>query len=148
VADANLHRENDAKRRGSASPDHLGRVHRSTSLEAQRLPRSPDDGNRPAFAGPLADSYTRLDEIAHRRRRPPRGDAERAVADLERAAVLTPQASEVQNHLGLAYGALGRDDDAVRAFERAVEIDCDNRAAQQNLRAAREMSQLTWEPRP
>ena len=34
-----------------------------------------------------------------------RGDAEQAIADLERAAELVPHASEVQNHLGLAYAA-------------------------------------------
>jgi Flp pilus assembly protein TadD len=65
-----------------------------------------------------------------------RGESERAIADLERAAELVPQASEVQNHLGLAYAAAGREDAALRAFHRAVELDCDNAAAQQNLRAA------------
>jgi lipoprotein NlpI len=65
-----------------------------------------------------------------------RGDAERAVIDLERAAALVPQASEVQNHLGLAYAAAGRHDAALRAFRRAVELDCRNRAAALNLRAA------------
>jgi Flp pilus assembly protein TadD len=59
------------------------------------------------------------------------------VADLERAAALVPAASEVQNHLGLAYAAAGRDADARAAFERAVELDCENAAAGQNLRAAR-----------
>lgn len=65
-----------------------------------------------------------------------RGDVTRAVDDLEQAAALVPEASEVQNHLGLAYGAAGRDDDALAAFERAVTLDCDNQAAQQNLHAA------------
>jgi Flp pilus assembly protein TadD len=65
-----------------------------------------------------------------------RGDVTRAVDDLEQAAALVPEASEVQNHLGLAYGAAGRDQDALAAFERAVALDCDNHAAQQNLRAA------------
>lgn len=65
------------------------------------------------------------------------GEPERAVAELERAAALVPQASEVQNHLGLAYAAVGRDSDARRAFERAIELDCDNAAARRNLRAAR-----------
>ncbi|MEE9607419.1 MAG: tetratricopeptide repeat protein [Myxococcota bacterium] len=65
-----------------------------------------------------------------------RGDSERAVADLERAATLVPDASEVQNHLGLAYAAEGRPDRALGAFRRAVELDCDNAAAQHNLRAA------------
>jgi Flp pilus assembly protein TadD len=64
------------------------------------------------------------------------GEPQRAVADLERAGTLAPQASEVQNHLGLAYAAAGRPDDAERAFRRAVELDCDNAAARENLRAS------------
>ena len=64
------------------------------------------------------------------------GAPERAVADLERAASLAPQASEVQNHLGLAYAAAGRPGDAERAFRRSLELDCDNAAARENLRAA------------
>jgi Flp pilus assembly protein TadD len=66
-----------------------------------------------------------------------RRDAALAVAELERAAALVPEASEVQNHLGIAYVAAGRDADALAAFERAVALDCDNRAAAENLRAAR-----------
>jgi Tfp pilus assembly protein PilF len=65
-----------------------------------------------------------------------RGDSERAIADLERAAELVPTASEVQNHLGLAYAVAGRDDDARHAFRRAVDLDCGNRAAVDNLRVA------------
>ena len=65
-----------------------------------------------------------------------RGDSESAIADLERAAELVPMASEVQNHLGLAYAAAGRDDDARTAFRRAVDLDCGNRAAVDNLRVA------------
>ena len=65
------------------------------------------------------------------------GRTDEAVRDLERAAELAPQASEIQNHLGAAYAAQGRDAEALVAFERAVELDCDNDAAQQNLRAAR-----------
>jgi len=69
-----------------------------------------------------------------------RGHTARAIADLERAATLVPQASEVRNHLGLAYAAAGRDAEALRAFRRAVELDCDNAAAQQNLAAAEQRS--------
>jgi Flp pilus assembly protein TadD len=65
-----------------------------------------------------------------------RGDAAAAIADLERATQLVPHASEIQNHLGLAYGEAGRDAEALAAFRRAVELDCDNRAAHENLRAA------------
>jgi Flp pilus assembly protein TadD len=65
-----------------------------------------------------------------------RGEAERAVSDLEHAARLVPQASEIQNHLGLAYAAAGRDADALNAFRNAVALDCDNEAAAHNLRRA------------
>ena len=65
-----------------------------------------------------------------------RGEVERAVADLERAATLVPHASEIQNQLGLAYAASGREWDALRAFRRAVELDCDNRQALHNLAVA------------
>ena len=62
-----------------------------------------------------------------------RGDAEGAVRSLERAAERAPEVSEVQNHLGIAYLAAGRRDDALLAFERAVALDCDNVAARRNL---------------
>ena len=65
-----------------------------------------------------------------------RGDTTRAIADLERAAELVPHASEIQNHLGLAYAAEGRHREALLAFRRAVALDCDNQAARRNLRAA------------
>jgi Flp pilus assembly protein TadD len=65
-----------------------------------------------------------------------RGDTAAAIADLERAAELVPHGSEIQNHLGLAYAAAGRHDSATAAFRRAVELDCDNGAAQSNLRLA------------
>jgi len=66
-----------------------------------------------------------------------RGEVTLAVGELERAAVLAPDASYVQNHLGLAYAAAGREGDALTAFERAVDLDCSNEAAQENLTAAR-----------
>jgi Flp pilus assembly protein TadD len=66
-----------------------------------------------------------------------RGDVLRAVVELELAARLVPERSEVQNHLGIAYVAAGRPRDALAAFERAVALDCDNAAAQENLAAAR-----------
>jgi Flp pilus assembly protein TadD len=65
-----------------------------------------------------------------------RGDAAAAIRDLERAARLVPQASEVSNHLGLAYQSAGRDAEALEAFRHAVALDCDNAAAQANLAAA------------
>ena len=51
------------------------------------------------------------------------------------ASERAPQASEIHNHLGIAYLGVGRTEDARRSFERAVALDCDNRAAQSNLRA-------------
>jgi Flp pilus assembly protein TadD len=65
-----------------------------------------------------------------------RGDSQQAVVELERAAELVPEASEVQNHLGLAYQAAGRQRDAESAFRRAVALDCENKAALENLRVA------------
>jgi Flp pilus assembly protein TadD len=61
------------------------------------------------------------------------GDVDRALDDLSRAARLVPQASEIQNHLGLAWLRAGDEAEALRTFERAVELDCDNRAAGDNL---------------
>lgn len=70
-----------------------------------------------------------------------RGDARQAIADLERAAELVPHASEVQNHLGLAYASVGRQSEAIAAFRRAVQLDCDNAAARRNLAAAERLSE-------
>jgi Flp pilus assembly protein TadD len=66
-----------------------------------------------------------------------RGDSDRAIAELERAATLAPDVSAIQNHLGLAYQGAGRGDDALHAFERAVQLDCENEAAQENLAVTR-----------
>lgn len=60
------------------------------------------------------------------------GNVDGAVRDLEAAARMVPEASEVQNHLGLAYAAAGRPDDAMAAFRRAEALDCSNRAATVN----------------
>ncbi len=71
-----------------------------------------------------------------------RGETRRAVDELEQAARLVPHASEIQNHLGLAFEAEERPAAARRAFERAIELDCENEAAHANLarlmRASRE----------
>ncbi len=66
-----------------------------------------------------------------------RGEPQRAVADLEHAAALAPDVSAIQNHLGIAYEETGRPSDAENAYERAVALDCDNRAAESNLRELR-----------
>jgi len=75
-----------------------------------------------------------------------RGDNARAIADLERAAELVPHASEIQNHLGLAYAADGRDREALLAFRRAVALDCGNQAARRNLLAAETRETLVTDP--
>jgi Flp pilus assembly protein TadD len=67
-----------------------------------------------------------------------RGDAERAIADLEGAAERVPGVSEVHNRLGVAYAAAGRREDAIREFRSALEIDCSNAAAARNLRRAQD----------
>ena len=66
-----------------------------------------------------------------------RGEPQRAVADLEQAAALAPEVSAIQNHLGIAYEETGRSNDALHAYERAVALDCGNRAAETNLQELR-----------
>ena len=65
-----------------------------------------------------------------------RGDVPAAVVDLERAARLVPHASEIQNHLGIAYTDAGRHAAALAAYRMAVDLDCSNTAAQHNLSVA------------
>jgi len=74
-----------------------------------------------------------------------RGESQRAVAALERAAAFAPEISAIQNHLGIAYEDAGRSDDALLAYQRAVALDCDNRAAESNLR---ELRARLDDPRP
>jgi tetratricopeptide (TPR) repeat protein len=75
-----------------------------------------------------------------------RGDGALAVRELRLAAELLPRASEIQNHLGLAYLAQNEEARALEAFRRAVELDCDNQAARINLaRTARERDDLGGE---
>lgn len=56
-----------------------------------------------------------------------------AIEELEQAARLVPQASEIQNHLGLAYWSEGRLERAEQAFQQALVLDCDNEPARLNL---------------
>ena len=66
-----------------------------------------------------------------------RGEPERAIADLEQAAALAPQASEVQNHLGLAYAAARSPAATPSAPSGAPSSStATNAAARENLRAA------------
>ncbi|MCP4904573.1 MAG: tetratricopeptide repeat protein [bacterium] len=61
------------------------------------------------------------------------GDGARALSELQRAAELVPHASEIRNHLGLAYLHEGERARAREAFARALELDCENAAARLNL---------------
>jgi len=70
------------------------------------------------------------------------GDGDRAIFELRRAAELVPHASEIQNHLGLAYLSKGEIDQARTAFEVALELDCDNQAAQSNLARLEDRSRV------
>ena len=65
------------------------------------------------------------------------GDSARAISQLREASRLEPNATEIQNHLGLAYSIAGQHESALVAFERAIELDCENAAAAKNLAAAR-----------
>jgi len=62
-----------------------------------------------------------------------RGDHQTAIAQLEEAATLVPDASEIRNQLGLAYWSAGEPERARAAFEAAIDLDCDNEAARANL---------------
>ena len=76
------------------------------------------------------------------------GDAATAVDELSRAADLVPQASEIQNHLAMAYWTLGQLDEAEAAFDEALVLDCENEAARSNrdrLLAERKRSALAEE---
>jgi Flp pilus assembly protein TadD len=75
-----------------------------------------------------------------------RGETALAVDELERAAVLAPEVSAVQNHLGIAYEAAGRPSDALRAYQRAVDLDCANEAAGRNLAGLRARRAATEGP--
>ena len=63
-----------------------------------------------------------------------RGDTARAIQDLEAASRLAPGRSDVFNHLGIAYWEAGKPEAARVAFERAVDLDCTNQAAEENLK--------------
>lgn len=64
-----------------------------------------------------------------------------AIPHFEAAIALVPEASELHNHLGIALAAEGRHRQALASFERAVFLDCDNQAAQQNLANARAVAE-------
>ena len=51
------------------------------------------------------------------------GDAERAIAQLERMAQLAPDDAIAHYNLGAAYKLAGRQADAVKHFEAAAKLD-------------------------
>lgn len=69
-----------------------------------------------------------------------RGDLDEALRHLEPAAAGLPQDPQVRYHLGLTYGALGRQEDALEALRQAVELAeaADYATAATTARAARE----------
>lgn len=77
-----------------------------------------------------------------------RNEGRLAISELERAATLVPHASEVQNHLGLAYWSEGRTSMARQAFEKAVELDCENVAARSNLQRLDEVDRVEMRAGP
>ena len=68
------------------------------------------------------------------------GQSEDAISALDRAGQLAPGASEIQNHLGLAFASAGQHEKALSAFQRAVDLDCSNSAAAHNLVVARALA--------
>lgn len=75
------------------------------------------------------------------------GDMTRALADLEAAARLVPERSEVHNNLGLAQLAAGREDLALTSFTRATDLDCTNEAARANALMLRSRTRAQAEGR-
>ena len=54
------------------------------------------------------------------------GDYIRSLDDLQRAERLSPEDAAIQANLGIAYSALGRDQEAIRHFERGVSLAKDH----------------------
>lgn len=61
------------------------------------------------------------------------GHLDQAIYELTMASRLVPEASEVQNHLGIAYWRISDVERARMAFETALSLDCENQAARTNL---------------
>lgn len=66
-----------------------------------------------------------------------RSDTGKAIAAFRNALTIAPEDAVALNNLGNAYFAEGRIDEAISAFERAVENDPSMVTAQENLTAAR-----------
>ena len=61
------------------------------------------------------------------------GDYARAIEKLKVASELLPQQAQVWNHLGLAYHGAGQPENAIFAYQKALELNRDLAAARFNL---------------
>ena len=67
------------------------------------------------------------------------GATAEAVGEFRAALALMPGSVDVLNNLGIALGSLGRLDEAIESFERALSVRPDFPPARQNLAAARQL---------
>jgi Flp pilus assembly protein TadD len=109
---------------GSLAPDRLNRFAALLALVTVLAAVSAAPGCASLRGARLYQTGTRALET---------GDTDRALAELQEAVRLVPHGSEIHNHLGLAWLAAGDEGRALEAFEHAVALDCDNRAASRNL---------------
>jgi Flp pilus assembly protein TadD len=72
-------------------------------------------------------SYTRANQFSKK------GEPARAAAELEGAIGLDPQFAEAYTNLGVAYGQLGRFDEATAALRRSLELDPHSSMAHYNM---------------
>lgn len=66
------------------------------------------------------------------------GNAESALALVQRAVALRPDAPACRNNLGQILERLGREDEAIRCYEAAIELDPEYAEAHNNLGLARQ----------
>ena len=85
------------------------------------------------FATKAASASTVEREIAQSRRRLDAGQARASLVPLERARRLAPDTFAVQNNLCVAYGMLGRREEAVESCRRAVAIEPESSLAKNTL---------------
>ncbi len=71
-----------------------------------------------------------------------RGDPETALTYLEKAAVGLPQNAIVQYHLAEVYNSLGRPEEALATYKRALQVSGDNNPSNQMQRAHEAMTEL------